>query len=706
MLRPQDNVSRETKRLDGIWDFVVDAAVHDHVGDVWYQRTVFVPRGWTGMRTALRFDAATHRATVWVDDVQVLEHEGGYTPFEVDVTHIVRPGESFRLTVVVNNELTWESIPPGTIETKPDGTRRQHYYHDFFNYAGLNRSGWIYATPRAYIADITIVTDIETGCGIVRYGAVVAAQGSSEVRVALLDATGTVVARASNNEGVLRVEQPELWRPGRGYLYQLQTDLVEGDRLVDRYVLPVGIRTVSVKGMQFLINDEPFYFRGFGKHEDLNVRGRGHDDAAMVQDLALFGWMGANSFRTSHYPYAEEVLEHADRLGIVVIDETAAVGLNLGVGGGLRPSSGSTGTRKACSRAIATRSSPPTSCDDVGSAGADGAGRVPQHQCSEQLLARRVPAQHCDGNGAGLIRRHADRGEGRGDHGRHGDVIESDHTDVARNGDSHVAQSGDDPERHLVIESHDGGRGTVHHSVDHAESGLEGRTGNGDLLHLEAESAPGPVDRVATLPGRPRRRRTAEVCQGAMTVALKVVQRLGNGGSGPEEDGRMLTDRSVDEDRRCGTERVEVTMQTPRRDDDEAVHLLGEGPRRPRLLLPVLAGVDEEHVKLGFPGRALDGPHQGCEVGVRDVGDDDRHVAGATRDQSPGGAVGNEAQFSHRGLNSLPGRGRHPRRQVERPRDSRGVDTGARGNIEDRDSLRLPHATRPYTGIRPRRLDP
>jgi beta-glucuronidase len=118
-------------------------------------------------------------------------------------------------------------------------------------------------------------------------------------------------------------------------LYQLQTDVVEGDRLVDRYVVPVGIRTVRVKDSQFLINDEPFYFRGFGKHEDLNVRGRGHDDAAMLQDFALFGWIGANSFRTSHYPYAEEVLEHADRLGIVVIDETAAVGLNLGVGGGL-----------------------------------------------------------------------------------------------------------------------------------------------------------------------------------------------------------------------------------------------------------------------------------------------------------------------------------------------------------------------------------
>ncbi len=84
-----------------------------------------------------------------------------------------------------------------------------------------------------------------------------------------------------------------------------------------------------------MINDEPFYFRGFGMHEDLNVHGKGHDDVAMVHDFELLSWVGANSFRTSHYPYAEEVLDLADRLGLVVIDETAAVGLNLGIGGGM-----------------------------------------------------------------------------------------------------------------------------------------------------------------------------------------------------------------------------------------------------------------------------------------------------------------------------------------------------------------------------------
>ena len=370
MLRPQDNSTRETKRLDGIWGFACDAAgagrtegwwratlpgalrmpvpssfndvladpkVHDHVGDVWYQRSVFVPRGWAGQRMVLRFDAATHRAAVWVANTCVAEHEGGYTPFEADVTDLVQPGREFRLTVVVNNELTWQSQPPGLVEVLPDGTRRQRQYHDFFNYAGLHRGVWLFTTAHAHIADVTVVTDIDIdqGAGVVRYSTAVEGATGATIRVRLRNAGGAAVAEAGGAAGELRVPEPELWQPGQGYLYELDVELSDDDVVVDRYTLPVGIRSVRVEGTRFLINGEPFYFRGFGMHEDLNVHGRGHDDAAMVHDLSLLSWVGANSFRTSHYPYAEEVLEHADRLGIVVIDETAAVGLNLGVGGGL-----------------------------------------------------------------------------------------------------------------------------------------------------------------------------------------------------------------------------------------------------------------------------------------------------------------------------------------------------------------------------------
>ncbi len=81
-----------------------------------------------------------------------------------------------------------------------------------------------------------------------------------------------------------------------------------------------------------MINGKPFYFKGFGKHEDSYVRGRGTDLCLNVKDVGLLHWIGANSFRTSHYPYAEEMYRLCDEEGIVIIDETPAVGIGVSDG--------------------------------------------------------------------------------------------------------------------------------------------------------------------------------------------------------------------------------------------------------------------------------------------------------------------------------------------------------------------------------------
>jgi beta-glucuronidase len=315
-------------------DVIPTREARHHVGDVWYQRTVRVPRGWEGQRIVLRFDAATHRATAWVGDTQVAEHEGGYTPFEADVTDHVRAGEEVRLTVVVNNELHWTSIPPGSVVELEDGRRMQGYFHDFFNYAGLHRSVWLHATPRTHLSDVTVTTTgIDGGTGFVAYRSVVEGDGEHRVRATVRDAAGAEVARADGPEGELHIDGVTPWRPGAGYLYMLDVEVLGGDgEVVDVYPQPFGVRTVAVDGHRFLINGEPFRFTGFGKHEDFAVHGRGYDAAVMVHDFELLDWLGANSFRTSHYPYDEAFLDYADRHGVVVIDETAAVGLNLNTG--------------------------------------------------------------------------------------------------------------------------------------------------------------------------------------------------------------------------------------------------------------------------------------------------------------------------------------------------------------------------------------
>ena len=367
MLRPQDTSTRERKNLDGLWRFAVDGsgvgrgqgwfagplpaardmavpasyndlipdqAVHDHVGSAWYQRDVWVPAGWAGRRIVLHFESATHRATVWVDGIEVTSHEGGYTPFEADITDHVTAGEQVRITVEVDNTLTFQTIPPGVVEDTPHG-KRQRYWHDFFNYAGLHRSVWLYTTNQAHFTDVTVVTDLDGSDAIVRYDTTATGTEDAEVAVVLRDADGNEVATGTRATGTISVPDVHRWAPGDGYLYNLELQLRRNDELLDSYVQSVGVRTVRVEGSRFLINDEPFYFTGFGMHEDLPVIGKGHNKAHLVHDFELLRWIGANSFRTSHYPYSEDVLDYADQHGIVLIDETAAVGLNMGLGGGV-----------------------------------------------------------------------------------------------------------------------------------------------------------------------------------------------------------------------------------------------------------------------------------------------------------------------------------------------------------------------------------
>jgi beta-glucuronidase len=360
MLAPQDSRSRECRRLDGLWrfrfdpgsegtadrwwegplpgsrempvpasynDLVTDAAQREHVGDVWYQREVQVPASWAGRRIVLRCDAATHRGTVWASSTEVADHIGGYTPFEADITDRAQCGDLLRVTIRVNNELTMATIPPGVVSVTVDGRKRQRYFHDFFNYSGLHRSVWLYATPRAYVADASVTTDFEreTRVGHVTYH--VDAVGVGVTSVALRDADGQLVADGTGSDGAMVVRGARPWDPDDPYLYRL--DIKHGD---DEYSLPVGIRTVRVEGSRLLLNGKAVRLRGFGMHEDSALRGKGHDDSRMVRDFALLKWVGANSFRTSHYPYAEEVLDYADRQGLLVIDEAPAVGLHLSLG--------------------------------------------------------------------------------------------------------------------------------------------------------------------------------------------------------------------------------------------------------------------------------------------------------------------------------------------------------------------------------------
>lgn len=357
-LYPQETMTRRVKDISGIWRFKLDKSneghhcnwkdgltdtidmavpssyndiftekeMRDHCGDVWYETDVIIPSEWKNKDIFVRFGSATHKATVWVNGIEVISHVGGYMPFAGLLNDCVDFDNKNKIVVVVNNELSRTTIPCGHVDEYEDGVREVKPWFDFFNYAGIHRPVKLMALPKHRLSDITVITDFEGTLGKVDYTLEVNLPEGAQIIVKLYDENGTQVAENIGAEGQLRVENVHLWQPGKGYLYTLETSIKIGGAIVDQYPLEVGIRTVKVEGTKFLINNEPFYFKGFGKHEDSEHRGRGYDPVVNLRDMELMDWINANSMRTSHYPYAEEFMQLANRRGLVVIDETPAVG--------------------------------------------------------------------------------------------------------------------------------------------------------------------------------------------------------------------------------------------------------------------------------------------------------------------------------------------------------------------------------------------
>lgn len=357
MLYPVSTVSRRLVSMDGMWkfclderedgeqehwergipgkelipvpasfqDFYTEKDVREFAGDVWYEKDVFVPGEWKGKRLFLRFGAATHRACVYLNGKKITEHEGGFLPFLADVTDAAVYDSLNKVVVKVNNELTVTNIPCGETHVLPDGKKMNKPYFDFFNYSGLQRSVQLIAVPKEHIFDFDLDYEISGTNAKIRYS--VKTTGEHPVTLSLLDENGQEAASAEGKSGVMHVENARLWQVRNAYLYHLMIRITGEDGVIDEYGQKIGIRTVCVKGTSILVNGTPVYLKGFGKHEDCDIVGRGFQIGVMKRDFELMKWIGANSFRTAHYPYSEEIYQMADEEGFLVIDEAAAVGM-------------------------------------------------------------------------------------------------------------------------------------------------------------------------------------------------------------------------------------------------------------------------------------------------------------------------------------------------------------------------------------------
>ncbi len=306
-------------------DFYTDKKIREFAGDMWYETDVLVPDYMKGSSVYLRFGAATHRATVYLNGEEVAYHEGGFLPFLADITDKAKFGESNRVVVKINNELNETNIPCGLTVTLSDGRKMVKPYFDFYNYSGLQRSVYLLSTPENSIEDIDLSYSVNGKDASIDYE--VRVKGDDDVKLSLYDEEGHFVTEAKGRKGIIVVPDAKLWQVRASYLYTLKISLVRGNQLIDSYQMPIGIREVRINGENILINGSPVYMKGFGKHEDSDIVGRGFNIGVMKRDFELMKWIGANSFRTSHYPYDEEIYRMADREGFLIIDEVPAVGL-------------------------------------------------------------------------------------------------------------------------------------------------------------------------------------------------------------------------------------------------------------------------------------------------------------------------------------------------------------------------------------------
>ncbi len=359
----EENAFRQRKSLDGYWDFSADkenigldngwetsiggevrqigvpASWNEQFNDLfnfhgkgYYQKDFFAPNEFHGKAVHLRFGSVAGTASVYLNGKLIMEHVGTALPFETDIAPYLNYGKKNRLVVIADSTLDPWSLPPAKILDNEGRAGFQANYpavtYDFYPYGGIQRSVILYTTNKKYIRDITITTELFHDYALVHFTAELSQSMNGKLKATMENISAELPVNGDTACGTLRVENPRLWDIGKGELYSLTLSLFDGNVQVDEYTEQIGIRKVEICGNELHLNGRKIFLKGFGKHEDFYILGKGLHPAIVAKDFYLLNWIGANSFRTSHYPYDEQILEMADKNGILVIDETPFVGLN------------------------------------------------------------------------------------------------------------------------------------------------------------------------------------------------------------------------------------------------------------------------------------------------------------------------------------------------------------------------------------------
>ena len=303
-----DFATAPTLKVPGDWNTQVPQ-LFNYEGVVWYERD-FDAEPKPGTRTFLHVGAANYRSHVWVNQKRVCDHEGGYTPFDCEVTAVLHPGSNF-VVIAVDATRLLDGIPSVGI--------------DWFNYGGLTRDVSLVTVPAAFIDDY----DVHLAHGpewqpgnseIAGYVHVLGAATGTAVTVDIPEALAkTTVMTDAGGIGRFSVKAGKLmlWSPESPKLYKVTLTSGE-DKLTDE----IGFRDIRVDGTHILLNGKAVFLQGANMHAEAPLRGgRANTDEDVATIFSYLKDLNANFVRLAHYPHDERMERAADRDGIMVWSE-------------------------------------------------------------------------------------------------------------------------------------------------------------------------------------------------------------------------------------------------------------------------------------------------------------------------------------------------------------------------------------------------
>ncbi|MCC6124252.1 MAG: discoidin domain-containing protein [Pirellulales bacterium] len=296
----------------------------DNVGG--YLRKFEAPAG--EGRIKLRFEGVYSGAEVWVNGKKLAYHEGGATPFEIDVTDAVHPGENLLALRVTQHNVTSDELD------------KMSEYADF-DLAGIIRGVYLFRVPEKHVAAVQIATIFDDRFEDAAVSGKIAVVNESAVpldgatvKFTLVDLEGAKLTSGEKSlpTGVaswsraevdidLPVKSPKKWDAEHPHLYGFLIELQAGGRTIQTLIQKIGFRQTDVRGTELLINGKPVKIKGACHHDQHPLMGRAVTPELERLDLALMKEANLNSLRTSHYPPLPALLDYADEMGVYVEDE-------------------------------------------------------------------------------------------------------------------------------------------------------------------------------------------------------------------------------------------------------------------------------------------------------------------------------------------------------------------------------------------------